>query len=138
MPLYEYWCECGSVRGTVKAMGNAPKWLKCTRCGKRMHRDFGVNVGIFEPFMCSDFSGEPIEVTSIKHRDALCKEHHVSPDSFRYTKVKKSKTAIEDLDYGEVKDALANVSDADLEDVRRRGDVERGHSVRGKIPTAII
>lgn len=139
MPYYEFWCECGATRGVVKPAGKSPKWLKCRECSERMHRDFSCQVAIYVPHMETGFTGSPIEVTSAKHRDELCRTFGVSADKHAYSKPKKDrKTIAEKLNYGDVKKELENHSDDDLKRIRQKSDDERRHRLGRKIPTRVI
>ena len=138
MPLYSFLCKCGFEDGVIKPISKPPKSRKCRQCGKSMVRDYRVNVGIFRPYTERAFTGQPILVESSEHRDRLCKEHKVTPDSFKYSKPKPMKTAIESLEYSEVKDRLNNVSDQELESERSTSDVERRRDLGGGVSTQEI
>ena len=51
----------------------------------------GASAQVFNPYIESDFTGKPIEVTTPDQRDALCKEHGVTYDSYQYSLVHKKK-----------------------------------------------
>ena len=138
MPYYEFWCDCGFKQGLIRPISKPPKRLKCSECNSRMYREFKVNTGIYKSHIEMGFTGQPIEVTSAKQRDALCKEHGVTPDSYVYSKPKVKKTAIEELNYSEVKERLNNVSDDQLESERRASDDERGRDLGGGTVTQEI
>jgi len=139
MPVYEFWCGCGHQKGIFRPMMKPPRYPKCPSCKVAMNRSYSVYAGVFKPFTSSDFTGEPIEVSSREQFERLCSEHRVTPDSFNYTSVSPAPPAIESLEYSEVKQALDNCSDEQLESERRTSQIERGRDpFGGEVSTAEI
>lgn len=42
MPTYDYICECGATLSRVLPMSQCDATMSCTRCGKRMQRDYAT------------------------------------------------------------------------------------------------
>lgn len=105
MPVYVYRCKAGHVSERIYSMRKQPTRVRC-ECRKLADRVFlPVNVNAFKPYVEENFTGQPIEITSSRQRDALCAKHNLTYDTAKFVRKPKFTPAVESLDYGTVKDA---------------------------------
>ena len=75
-----------------------------------IHGGPSPNVFTFKPYRTADFTGEDISVENRGQRDGLCSEHGLTYDGCRYLSKPRTPSAIDSIDYGDVKAALEDPS----------------------------
>jgi putative FmdB family regulatory protein len=80
MPTYTYECACGHTFDQVLRMHDYTLEYPCPRCRETARRIYKpIQISVFTPFVTSDITGEPVEISSRRTENALCKEHGVTP-----------------------------------------------------------
>lgn len=108
MPLYKYECKAGHETERFYSLSQWREWIRCPVCRKRATISFAkrMQVHTFKSYIESNFTGDPIEITSRNQRDALCKKHRATYDSNKYHRKPKATCAVESTHFGEVKRAI--------------------------------
>ena len=89
MPVYAMLCRsCGDISEVVRPMSKAPtRTYICKECGAKAVKQYWpkdsnvVKSRQFEPYVDTDITGQPIEITSPKQRDRVLAEHGCTMDS---------------------------------------------------------
>lgn len=108
MPIYEYECPSGHITEGFHSMASYPASCCCGSCDAQANIIISKRqyINTFKPYVDENFNGEPIEITSFRQRDELCKKHSLTYDSSRYVRKPKPKSAVEDVTLDQVKKAV--------------------------------
>lgn len=78
MPIYDYQCLCGKEKELYQPLTTSE--APTCECGLGMEKVLRTRKhipGNIYPFVTSNITGKPVEVTSAAHLDRLCKENNV-------------------------------------------------------------
>lgn len=99
--------------------GLPPRHAICPVCQSLVEQDYvqkGVQVDAFRAYTERDFGAVPVEVTSKRHREELCKKTRSTYDTGRYVSSSKKRTPWEkDLTWEKVKAKAAENAALDRE-----------------------
>lgn len=123
MPMYKFTCPRGHVTEQYRVLDKYVERIKCKHrsayssipCGLKavITISNSLQVHTFKPYVEEHMTSEPIHIESKSQRDELCSKHGVTYDSMKSHKKPDYKSAVEELDYAEVKQALETGRDKD-------------------------
>lgn len=114
MPNYVFCCEDGHTTEQYRRLADFVDTTICSfllPCGSVCSLPAKIqilmpNINVFNPYVEHNLAKEPILIESKKQRDELCEKHGVTYDSAQFVRKPREKSAVEDIDYGVVKQAI--------------------------------
>src|SRR5262245_50249175 len=111
MPYYEYICKKGHETERFYRIADRRDTVRCSLCRGLAKQAIPKQQQIrtFKPYIEENFDGTPIEITNKDQREALCKKHSLTYDSYKHCQKKRpmeNKSAVEDVELNDVKRAI--------------------------------
>jgi len=115
MPIYRFVCKNDHEMEDLIPLSQYKEgmWRKCKQCGKRANLAIPTrfHANVFNPYVEENITGKPIEITSRAQRDKLLADNHLTYDSNDYGTKRPTGSAVDGLDYQEVKEAMQKGKD---------------------------
>ena len=115
MPNYVFQCEQGHTVEEYRRLADFVDTISCpyksgargSICGVPAKVKILVpHISVFNPYVEHNMAKEPTLIETKKQRDELCAKHGVTYDSAQFVRKPREKAAVEDLDFGVVKQAM--------------------------------
>jgi len=126
MPQYRFICSRGHETEKYLPLSKFKKYIKCKHdvregtdsttwepatffpCGLRATLGIPkvLSMRSFKPYVEEHMTGKPIEITSSKQRDQLCKQHGVTYDKAKYFTKPKRAAAVDCMTDDEIHSAI--------------------------------